>query len=141
MMKDTTMKGGMMMKKDAMDHGMAMDKGMMGPHGMFQGAHDHKVSGGYSIVDQNGAKALVLGKDFSLDGAPDPYVVLSANQMGSGGGTLNLGPLKTANGSSSFMIPAGTDLSKFSKVLIWCKKYDVTLGQADLAAAGGMMHN
>lgn len=156
MMKDSTIKGDMMMKKDAMmmdtmkgdmmkkdtmGHDMMMDKGMMDPHGMFAGAHDHKVSGGYAIKDQNGTKVLVLGKDFSLDGAPDPYVVLSASEMGSGAGTLNLGRLKTTEGSSSFTIPAGTDLAKFSSVLIWCKKYDVTLGRADLAAAGAMMHN
>ncbi len=136
-----------MMKQDAMghdkmamDHGM-MDKGMMAPHGMFAGDHDHIVSGGYSIVDHEGTQTLVLANDFSLDKAPDPYVVLSADEMGSGVHTLILGKLKKQKGASSFAIPAGTDLKQFSHVLIWCKKYNVTLGKAELAGGGMMMHN
>jgi len=136
-----------MMKKDtmshdkmAMDHGM-MDQGTMAPHGMFAGDHDHAVSGGYRIVDQDGKQTLTLADDFSLDKAPDPYVVLSADEMGSGAHTLNLGKLKKFKGASSFAIPAGTDLKAFGHVLIWCKKYNVTLGKADLAAGGMMMHN
>jgi Electron transfer DM13 len=136
-----------MAKKDTMDHGAMMDHGtmmdhaMMGPHGMFAGAHDHKVSGGFSVAEKDGKQLLMLGEDFSLDGAPDPYIVLSGNEMGSGPGTLNLGRLKTKRGSAAFPIPAGTDLAKYTQVLVWCKKFNVTLGQAQLAASDQMMHN
>ncbi len=142
------------MKKDSMDHGaMAPSMGghhdmgklrdgmMMPPHGMFAGDHDHKVSGGYSIVEKGGKQSLVLADDFLLDGAPDPYVVLSADDMGSGGRTLNLGALTRKKGSSTFAIPAGTDLAQYTHVLVWCKKYNVTLGSAALAAGGAMMQN
>jgi hypothetical protein len=130
-----------MAKKDTMDHGMLMDQAMMVPHGMFAGAHDHKVGGGFSVVEKDGKQVLMLGEDFSLDGAPDPYIVLSADEMGSGAGTLNLGRLKTKKGPVAFPLPAGTDLARYSRVLVWCKKYNVTLGQAELAAADKMMHN
>jgi hypothetical protein len=123
-----------------MDHSM-MDKGMMAPHGMFAGAHDHRVSGSYAIVDKDGRRTLALADDFVLDGAPDPYIVLSADEMGSGGKQLNLGALKRKKGASSFTIPSGTDLAQYSRVLVWCKKYNVTLGTAALAAGGAMMHN
>ena len=129
------------MGKDKMDHGMMMDHAMMEPHGMFAGAHDHTVSGAFSIVTKDGKQVLMLGDDFTLDGAPDPYIVLSGNEMGSGAGTLNLGRLKTKRGPVAFSLPAGTDLSKYTRVLVWCKKYNVTLGQAELAAADKMMHN
>jgi Electron transfer DM13 len=121
-----------------MDHGMGA--GAMAPHGMFAGAHDHVVSGSYSITMQEGKAALVLGDDFSLDGAPDPYIVLSADDMGSGMHTLNLGRLKRKQGSSTFVIPAGTDLAAYRQVLVWCKRFNVTLGRAELAAGGAMMH-
>lgn len=145
MMKKDAMHDTTMMKKDAMgkekmEHGMMMDH-PMGQHGMFSGAHDHKVSGNYTVAEQDGKQILTLGPDFSLDGAPDPYVVLSGNDMGSGAGTLNLGALKHKRGPVSFVVPAGTDLAKYSHVLVWCKKYNVTLGQAELAAADRMMHN
>ncbi len=130
-----------MAKKDAMDHGMMMDHPMMAPHGMFAGAHDHKVGGNYSIIEKDGKQVLMLGEDFSLDGAPDPYIVLSGNDMGSGDGTLNLGRLRTRKGPVTFALPAGTDLGKYTRVLVWCKKYNVTLGQAELASADKMMHN
>jgi hypothetical protein len=144
--QDTTMmmkKDSAMMKKDAMgkmDHDKMMAP-MGGAHGMFAGAHDHKVSGSYSVTEQNGKQVLTLGPDFSLDGAPDPYIVLSGNEMGSGAGTLNLGRLKNKQGSASFALPAGTDLAKYTRVLVWCKKYNVTLGEADLATTDKMMHN
>jgi hypothetical protein len=130
----------MAMKSDSM-HGMMMEHAIMQPHGMFAGAHDHTVSGSFSVAEKNGKQVLSLGEDFALDGAPDPYVVLSANDMGSGAGTLNLGRLKSKQGPATFTLPAGTDLAKYSRVLIWCKKYNVTLGQAELAAPDKMMHN
>ncbi len=123
-----------------MDHGM-MDKEMVAPHGMFAGQHDHTVRGSYSIVEKDGRQTLTLADDFALDGAPDPYIVLSADEMGAGAKTLNLGALKRKKGASTFAIPAGTDLAQYSHVLVWCRKYNVTLGAADLALAGAMMHN
>ena len=127
-------------QQDSMHQGGKMHETMM-PHGKFTGAHDHTTTGGYEIVMKDGQQVLVLGDDFVLDNAPDPYVVLSPNAMGAGTGALNLGRLRKLKGSSEFRIPAGTDLSQFTKVLIWCKRYDVTLGAADLGApAGEMMH-
>jgi pentapeptide MXKDX repeat protein len=145
--QDSTMKHEAMpqerMAKDSMmmgQDGMAHDK-MMSPHGIFGGAHGHKVSGSYTVTTVNGHEAVQLGEDFSLDGAPDPYVVLSEDEAGSGAHVLNLGALKRRKGSSTFAIPAGTDLAAFHHVLIWCKKFNVTLGLAALAMAGAKMHN
>jgi len=114
----------------------------MAPHGMFAGANRHTVSGGYHIVTEGKQRSLVLDTDFNLDGAPDPYIVLSTGEMGSGKGTLNLGRLRQQRGSSTFPIPADADLSTFHTVVVWCKKFDVTLARAELAAGGQMMmHN
>jgi hypothetical protein len=136
----TGMKAGAM-AHEKMDHGMMMKNDAMSPHGMFAGANRHTVSGGYHIVTEGAQRSLVLDSDFALDGAPDPYIVLSADGMGSGKGTLNLGRLRQQKGSSTFAIPTDTDLDAFHTVVVWCKKYDVTLGQAELAAGGQMMHN
>jgi len=127
--------------RDKMDHGMMKKDAMMAPHGTFAGAHDHIVTGSYQVIDHDGRKAVVLGEDFLLDGAPDPYIVLSADEMGSGSQALNLGRLRRNRGSSTFAVPAGTELSRFKHVLVWCKKYSVTLGAAELAAGGAMTQN
>ena len=129
------------MSDGKMEHGMMMKDDGMAPHAMFSGANKHTVSGGYHIVSDGDERSLVLDGDFALDGAPDPYIVLSADDMGSGKGTLNLGRLRQKKGGSSFAIPAGTDLAAFHTVLVWCRKYNVTLGKAELASRGQMMHN
>jgi Electron transfer DM13 len=128
-----SMAGGMM-SHDSMHMG-AMAGRMTVAHGTFTGAHGHTVSGGYAITQRDGNLTLTLDRDFRLDGAPDPYVVLSASDMGGGDGTVSLGRLVEREGSTSFTIPAGTDLARMHRVLIWCRKFRVTLGQAELASA------
>ena len=44
--------------------------------GMFSGESSHKTSGSVTVTKQNGQHVIELGGDFSLDGAPDPYVAL-----------------------------------------------------------------
>ena len=129
------------MSGDKMDYGVMMPDAAMAPHGMFSGANRHSVSGGYHIVTEGDRPSLGLDEDFVLDGTPDPYIVLSADLMGSGKGTVNLRRLRTNKGSATFLIPAGTDVSTFHTVVVWCKQYDVTPGHAALAASGRMMHN
>jgi pentapeptide MXKDX repeat protein len=139
--QDTSgMKAGAM-SGDTMDHGMMMKDDGMAPHGKFSGANRHSVSGGYHIVTEGNRRSLVLDDDFVLDGAPDPYIVLSADLMGTGKGTVNLGRLRTDKGRATFVIPADTDLSTFHTVVVWCKRYNVTLGHAELAAGDQMMQN
>ena len=108
---------------------------------MFSGAKRHSVSGGYHVVTEGDPRSRVLDEDFVLDGATDPYIVLSADLMGSGKGTVNLGRLRTNKGSTTFVIPAGTDLSPFHTVVAWCRKYNVTWGHAALTAGGQIPHN
>ena len=128
--QDTTMAKGTM-AHDAM---MKKDDMMMSPHGSFTGANDHTVSGNYEIAEKDGKLWLMLQDDFSLDKAPDPYIVLSSTGKGSGQGTVNLGALKKQKGASVFEIKGVKDVKAYSQVLVWCKKYNVTLGQASLAA-------
>ena len=99
------------------------------------------MTGTYQVAEKDGKHFLMLGADFSLDGAPDPYIVLTGSGMGSGERTLNLGKLKHKAGASTFEIPAGMELGNYSQVIVWCKKFNVTLGQAALAAGPAMMHN
>ena len=128
-------------RPEAMGHDTAMPHdAMMMPHGGFAGDHGHTVSGSYEIATENGATVLKLGADFSLDGAPDPYVVLSPTTRGGDSGALNLGRLKSNRGAQSYALPAHAELSQFKTVIIYCKKYDVTLGSSALAARDDMMH-
>ena len=131
--------------KDKMKHDSMMgheNKMMMemGTHGAFTGANGHKTGGSYEIATAEGKQWLKLGEDFSLDNAPDAYVVISPSDKGGDRKAINLGKLKSFKGAQAYEIKAGTDLAGFNHVIIYCKKYDVTLGSAELAAPGEMMH-
>lgn len=43
-----------------------------------------------------------------------------------------LGPLKGTEGDQNYSIPAGTDLSKYKTVAIYCERFNVTFGAAPL---------
>ncbi len=136
MMKRDQMKHDTMMKADKM-----MGHEMMGPHGRFSGGNGHKTSGSYEVATAQGKQWVKLGDDFSLDNAPDAYVVISPTDKGGDKKALNLGKLKSFKGAQAYEVPSATDLAGFTKVIIYCKKYNVTLGIADLAVPGEMMHN
>ena len=136
MKHDEMMKDDKMMKSDKM-----MDHDMMGSHGSFSGRSGHMAGGSYQIAMEGGKQWVKLGDDFSLDKAPDPYVVISPTDKGADARALNLGKLRNLKGAQVYEIPAGSDLSAFHHVIIYCKKLDATLGIAELAVQGAMMHN
>ncbi len=45
---------------------------------------------------------------------------------------LDLGQLRSFEGSQVYDIPPGTDLSAYSSVVIWCKQFSVLISPADL---------
>ena len=98
--------------------------------GSFVGENNHTVSGGVAIVRHEDWFAVKLGRDFFLDGAPDPKV-----GFGQDGrfvdGTL-IGALQANTGAQLFPIPAGMDVSDFDTIFIWCEKFSVSLGKATL---------
>lgn len=127
------------MAHDAMAHDDAAAMGKS-PHGTFTGLSNHRSSGGFEIVTTNGEHELRLSPDFSLDQAPDVYVVLSASTAVDSK-SLYLGRLRKLSGPSTFSIPSGTDLGSFSHVVLWCKKFSVALADASLEAGDAMMHH
>ncbi|MEM7615676.1 MAG: twin-arginine translocation pathway signal protein, partial [Pseudomonadota bacterium] len=44
--------------------------------GTFVGASNHITTGSVTIAEEGGAHYVLLGDDFSFDGAPDPKVAL-----------------------------------------------------------------
>lgn len=99
--------------------------------GTFSGRSDHITTGGIHLVKTPKGYRLNFAPDFSLDGAPDPIVAL-----GNGGvydKANKIGPLKAKEGRQSYALPASFTPGEFSQVYIWCEKFDVPLGIADLA--------
>ena len=99
--------------------------------GTFTGASDHITTGTVEVVkNADGSHTIVLGDDFSLDGAPDPRVGLGKD--GFYNGNTDSGVLGNLTGAQSFVVPAGINVSEFNEVYIWCEKFSVPLGVAKL---------
>ena len=49
-----------------------------------------------------------------------------------GSGALRLGKLKRVNGTSTYRIPAGTDLGDFRTAVVWCQSAEVYFAVATL---------
>ena len=97
--------------------------------GTFTGASNHITTGGVSIVKTAGGGAVViLDKDFSLDGAPDPRVGFGKN--GKYDGATDLGVLTKIKGLQAYVVPASVNVADYNEVYIWCKKFSVPLGVA-----------
>lgn len=91
-------------------------------------------TGGFTLDPATGV--LTLSGDFSVPSGPDLFVILSGatevqldyRQFSAQVLTtpkLNLAPLQNVQGGQSYQIPAGTDLSQFNTVIVWCEAYSV----------------
>jgi hypothetical protein len=70
---------------------------------------------------------------FSVTGGPDLFVYLTTDPDGGAiAEGLNLGRLKGTDGNQNYEVPAGTDLSRYRSVVIWCRAFNVTFAVATL---------
>jgi hypothetical protein len=86
-------------------------------------------------------KSVFLEPDFEVGPGPKYHVYLvpsaSVRKEADVKGKMfvDLGRLRAFKGSQNYSIPAGTDLSKYPSVVIWCEAFGVLISPADLQAA------
>jgi len=97
--------------------------------GSFKGASGHQTSGTFTVVESGSGFEVVLSGDFSLDGAPDPWVAFGNESVKDAG---YVAELKQNTGRQSYQVPGGVDPASFSHLYIWCKRFAVPLGLARL---------
>ncbi|WP_370399527.1 DM13 domain-containing protein [Sulfitobacter sp. JB4-11] len=99
--------------------------------GTFTGASNHVTTGGVTITkNADGTATVTFDSSFSLDGAPDPRV-----GFGKDGTFINasdLGVLKKLDGAQSYVVPASLSIDDYNELYIWCLKFAVPLGVAQL---------
>lgn len=106
---------------------------MMSSLGKFKGVGDgiHDAQGDALVLTlKDGTRYLRL-ENFKATNGPDLYVYLSTDDKASD--FVSLGRLKANMGNQNYQIPSDVDLSKYDKVLIWCKAFSVLFGSAELA--------
>ena len=97
--------------------------------GSFAGKSGHTASGHVSVVETDKGTVVRLEEDFRFDGAPDPKL-----GFGKGGYAKEskFGPLERNSGQQEYLLPSRIDPEKYDEVWIWCEKYNVPLGVAEI---------
>lgn len=102
--------------------------------GRFKDADSfHRGSGKATIYTLPGGKRVLRFEDFTVTNGPALSVYLVRSADGNvESGYLDLGKLKGNKGNQNYDIPAGTDLSSYRSVVIWCVPFRVTFATASL---------
>ena len=103
--------------------------------GSFIGVGDgiHNAEGMAKVIPLEYGTNILRLENLRVTNGPDLYVYLSPDKDASD--IVNVGKLKANNGNQNYDIPEGTDLSKYSTVLIWCRPFSVLFGSAELNSA------
>ena len=104
-------------------------------------SHEHATSGTISVVRRpDGSRVLAIG-DLDTSDGPDVHVWLTDAPVIEGGKGwhvfddgqhVDLGTLKGNLGNQVYRIPKDADLTQLTSVSIWCDRFDVSFGAAEL---------
>jgi len=106
--------------------------------------HEHESSGTVRLVKLTNGRVQLVFENLSTSDGPDLHVWLSDQPVLAGrdgwflfddGRYVELGALKANKGNQVYDVPAGTDLDALTSVTIWCKRFAVSFGAAELNAA------
>jgi len=99
----------------------------------------HPAEGTALVLTDGTDQRFLRFEDFATDNGPDLNVYLStappdADDAGEfDDDFIDLGDLKGNIGSQNYEIPADVDLDRYQSVVIWCVRFGVAFGAAELA--------
>ncbi|MFH9008745.1 DM13 domain-containing protein [Streptomyces afghaniensis] len=115
-----------------------------GPRTLARGeliSHEHATSGTVKLVRLADGSHIVRLENLDTSNGPDLRVWLTDAPVKQGkagwhvfddGKYVSLGKLKGNKGSQNYALPPGVDPSTYGSVSIWCDRFDVSFGAADL---------
>jgi hypothetical protein len=104
--------------------------------GPLSGADEFHFAEGTALLIETEPGVYVLRlEEFSVRNGPDLFVYLATSPDQFDDSAINLGDLRATDGSINYDIPAGTDISQFQGVVIWCRAFAVLFGTAPLIAS------
>ena len=105
---------------------------------------EHPTSGQVSIISLPDGRRILRIEGLDTSDGPDVHVWLTDAPVTAGvdgasvfdkGAYVSLGKLKGNQGNQNYEIPATVDLAKLSSVSLWCDRFDVSFGAAELQPA------
>ena len=108
-------------------------------------SHEHETTGRAEVLQLPDGKRVLRVEDLQTSNGPDLKVWLAAAPVipGTDGWFVfdddefeDLGPLKGNIGNQNYRIPDSVDLKQLSSVSIWCDRFSVSFGAAELKLVG-----
>lgn len=100
----------------------------------------HQAQGKALLIRLPDGKRFLRFEQFRVTNGPDLYVYLSGHRAPRNraqlheGAAFEVGVLKGNIGNQNYELPAGLDLATFKSVAIYCKRFSVMFGSAELVA-------
>jgi Electron transfer DM13 len=100
-------------------------------------SREHATHGTARVLGLADDREYVRFEGFATSNGPELVVWLSKNRANGPGGAfddahVDLGPLKGNIGSQNYAVPAGTDAASYTSVVVWCARFHVPFGAAEL---------
>jgi hypothetical protein len=105
-------------------------------------SHEHATSGEVKLLRLADGSHILRLEDLDTSNGPDLHVWLTDAPVKEGragwgvfddGKYVSLGKLKGNKGDQNYRLPADVDPAAFTSVSIWCDRFDVSFGAAELA--------
>jgi hypothetical protein len=109
-------------------------------------SQEHPTTGTAKLLRLSDGSTVLRLEDLVTSEGPKVQVVLSDAPVIAGsegydvfddGRYVDLGPLKGNKGDANYVVPAGVDVDGLTSVSIWCDRFDVSFGAAELTAPPG----
>ena len=98
----------------------------------------HQAQGKARLIRLPDGRRFLRFEEFRVTNGPDLYVYLSGHRAPRNraqlheGAAFEVGVLKGNIGNQNYELPADLDLSKFKSAAIYCKRFSVMFGSAEL---------
>lgn len=100
----------------------------------------HETSGRATIYRRDNGVLTLRLSDFHTSNGPDVHVVLTmpndpmlqSTSHGNAPASIELGALKGNQGDQDYLLPANTDVTRYSLVAIYCERFRAVFGTASL---------
>jgi len=100
-------------------------------------SREHPTDGTARVLRLSDDRVIVRFEGFSTSNGPVLLVWLSKNPAlgpieAFDDDHVSLGPLKGNIGNQNYALPVGVDSTAYTSVVVWCDRFDVPFGAADL---------
>jgi hypothetical protein len=100
-------------------------------------SREHGTNGTARVLQLPDGRVVVRFEDFATSNGPQLVVWLSGNAAAGDDAAfpddhLDLGALKGNVGDQNYAVPSGIDVTAYRSVVVWCDRFDVPFGAADL---------